>query len=358
MIDTTPEFRPLTVPASLDDAEAADFIEMTRVRNLVYREINGDADDDLRPDELLPHYRPAPDELRFVWVVIYEGRIVGRVGLDLPLEPGSVTAYWLIELLGEVHGRGIGTAAYALIERTARENGRSVLQTYVSHPEAGGERLSAPTGFGSVPADRAARFLGRNGYELKQVERKSVLDLSRASDTVEHLLEHARVAARDYRVVQWTAPTPEAHLDGYAWMKSRMSTDAPAADLEVDEETWDADRVRRNDARYVEARQTLFVTAAQHIETGDLAAFNELMIGSDRTLATHQEDTLVLREHRGHRLGMLVKCAALARWREIAPESPRVVTYNAEENRPMLDINETIGFAPVSYEGAWKKALA
>ncbi|WP_171013158.1 GNAT family N-acetyltransferase [Microbacterium sp. 2FI] len=352
------EFRPLIVPESIDAADAADFLEMVRVRNLIYREISGHDDHAIVADELLPHFAPNEYERRLMWVIVDDGAVIGRAAIDLPLENDSKVGFWLIELLREKWGRGIGSAAYELIELTARENGRSVLQSWAEHPSAPGPRLAPPTGFGEIPDDHAARFYRRHGYTLEQVERNSAFDLAAPFDTVERLLAEAVEAADGYRVVQWFAPTPAEFVDGYAWMKSRMVTDAPSADLEFDEETWDAARIAEHDAKYTDSGRTIQVTAAQHIATGELCAFNELVVGKDRTEASHQEDTLVLKEHRGHKLGTLVKCAGLLSWRDIAPESPRVMTYNAEENRPMLDINEAIGFAPIAYEGAWKKVLS
>ena len=351
------ELRPLTIPASIEDSDAAEFIEMVRVRNLVYREISGHDDHRIAADELLPVYQPSEHERRLTWTVWTEGRMVGRIGVDLPLEGDSALAFWLIELVHDAWGRGIGSLAYELVERIARENGRSVLQSFAEHPDAPGPRLKAPTGFGSIPKDHVARFLLRHGYTLEQVERNSALDLQGAFENVERLLAEATAASTGYRLVQWFAPTPPEFVDGYAWMKSRMATDAPSAGLQFDEETWDAARIARHDSIYTDAGRPLLVTAAQHMGTGELCAFNELVIGNDRTEASHQEDTLVLRDHRGHKLGTLVKCAGLLRWRRFAPLSPRIITYNAEENRPMLDINEAIGFVPIAYEGAWKKVL-
>lgn len=352
------EFRPLTIPASLATADADEFREFVAVRNAIYREIAGNDDDAVTAEELLPHYRPDPEEIRHVWVVRSDGEMVGRVGVDIPLEEGSRGAFWLIELLAAHQGRGIGSAAYPIIERTAREHGRTVLQSWAQHPDAPGARLEPPTGFGSIPDDRAARFYRRNGYSLEQIERQSALELRASAPVLERLRAEAEAASAGYRVIQWQVPTPADRADGYAWMKSRMSTDTPTGALEFDEEVWDAARIRRSDQRIIDGGRTMLVTVAQHIDSGDLVAFNELLIGGEPTAPTEQQDTLVLREHRGHRLGQLVKCAALQTWTaDIAPRSPKVITYNAEENRPMLDINERIGFVPVAYNGAWKKVL-
>lgn len=358
MKTSTVELRQLTIPTTLDDPNATDFIEMIRVRNEVYQEIAGNDDDSVEAAAMLPAFQPDPDQQRTTWVAVVGDEFVGRVAVDLPLEDGSTVAFWLIELLRKVHGQGIGSAGYRLVEEHAVANGRSVLQSYASHPEVAGPRLASPTGFGSIPEDRAARFYARNGYTLEQIERKSVLDLTTCGATVDALFEQARAASSQYEVVQWLLPTPDEHLADYAWMKSRMSTDAPSAAMEFDEEAWDEERVRRADQRLLNGGWQVLVTAARHLDSGRLVAFNELAAppGADRP--TDQHDTLVLKEHRGHKLGLLVKTAGLQRWREVAPQATKVITYNAEENRPMLDINEALGFVPDSYGGGWKKTLA
>lgn len=185
-----------------------------------------------------------------------------------------------------------------------------------------------------------------------------MLPLAGAEAHIDALFDEAVAASSGYDVLQWVAPMPAEYREQFAWLKSRMSTDAPSADMEYDEEAWDAARVERAEAKHLEGGLTMLLTVARHIESGTLVAFNELVLPTDATRPTDQWDTLVLKEHRGHKLGLLVKTAGLRKWREIAPESPKVITYNAEENRPMLDINEYIGFAADAYNGAWKSTLS
>lgn len=355
------ELRPLRIPTSLDAPDAADFLAMVDVRNEIYREISDNDDEAASPGQLLPNFQPDPDNDKRSWVVDVDEEIVGRLIIDIPAEAGSTVAYWTLELLERVQGRGIGAALHAVVEDVAREAGRTVLESWAEHPEpASGvavDRLRPPTGFGEIPLDRPARYYRRHGHTLEQVDRKSVLEIEQALPAVERLLADAVAHSHGYRIEQWSPPTPAAFRESFAWAKSRMSTDAPAAGLEIDEEVWDVERLARHDARFVESGLTVLVTVAVHEETGAVVAFNELSSGIDSAATTQQMDTLVLREHRGHRLGQLVKCAGILRWHELMPDSPRILTWNAEENRPMLSINEAIGFTPAAYIGAWKKIL-
>ena len=177
---------------------------MVRLRNLVYAEISGHDDSSMPADELLPLYQPKPEVIRFAWIAVLDGEVVGRVGLDLPQEDGAQTAAWLIELRRWVWGRSIGQAAFALVEQTARAHGRTIIQAWAEHPASDGPRLSAPTGFGSVPEDHAARFLLASGCTLEQIVRVSALELADVRPHLASLLAEAEEAAKGYRAVQWT----------------------------------------------------------------------------------------------------------------------------------------------------------
>lgn len=355
----TATLRPLVLPARADAADADAFREYAEVRNIALQQLTGRDDEHMEPSALLPLLRSDADLDRRQWSIVEHDETVGVAVLNIVADDGGRTAFFTINLLQSTWGRGIGSAALAHIEATARSEGVRKLLLWTEHADHGEERLASPVGVGSIPRDHHARFLLRHGFALEQVERVSTLALTAESMRhVEMLRDAAAEHATGYRVVHWMLPTPPEHVDGYARMKQRMSTDVPGADLDMPEEHWDTARVARHDARHLDRGNTVLVTAAQQAATGELCAFNELSIGRRPEATTHQEDTLVLSSHRGHRLGMLVKTSGLLRWSAQHPLSPRVITFNAEENRPMLSINEALGFTAIAYEGAWRKDLS
>lgn len=348
---------PLIIPTSLEAPDAGDFRAFGELNRLVCDDETGLPDLAPTAAQMLPSWQDSTDSLRRGFVARRGEDIVGMVTSTYAQEEGSRAAEFDI-LVRTVHtGTGVAERLLAVAEDDAREHGRDVLQTWTLHRAITTENMLVPrTGWGAIPRTPLAALLERNGYALEQVERNSELDLQGDRAPLERALADAlAVAGSDYRLVVWELPTPPALRDGYAEVLSRLVTDAPSGGMEFDAETWDAARVVRRDARMTSAGQLVSVAAVEHVPSGALVAYNELVIGEDRSGVTHQFGTLVSADHRGHRLGMVVKCANLLRWREAAPLSPRVSTFNAEENRPMLAINEALGFRAVSYGAAWQK---
>lgn len=350
----------LVVPERLDSPAAAGFHAMVQIGN---RQAELDAGiDDLSEtaEELLPSWRDQTDRSQRGFLASNDGEIVGAAFVSTANEEGATSAEIGVMVEPAHWGNGVEDALLERVERAVSELGRTSVQTWTLHPATSSARMLTPTtGWGRVATTALSDLLIANGYVLEQVERNSILPLGGALTLAEEKLSAATAfAGDDYRIVSWTLPTPEHLHDGYADVLSRMATDAPSGDLDIDEEVWDGDRVVRHDQSIIDGGQLLAVAAVEHVPTGRLVAFNELVIGADRAGVTHQFNTLVVKEHRGKRLGMIVKCANLLRWRDIAPLSPKISTFNAEENRPMLDINEAIGFVPASYAGAWQKKLS
>ena len=349
---------PVVVPGSVDDGDAEDFVTLIDLRNADTRRVRGNDDHRFEPAQALPYWQDQTDWRIEAYLVRVAGEVVASCSAEFGLEPGATAGGMNMRVREDMWGQGIGSELIPFLESRIRAEGRVTAQGWTEHPESAGERVTAATGAGSVPADHVARFLVRHGFVLEQAFRNSRLDIATAIDVVSALTDEARTAAgADYRTVSWEMPTPPEFIDDYAWMKSRMSTDAPNGELDVAEEVWDRGRVERLDAKDDAGGFRRFTTAAQHVPTGRLVAFTDLYVRPGVSSVARQDDTLVVREHRGHRLGMLVKGELMLHLHDALPDTTTVETFNAEENRNMLAINETMGFTPVLYAGEWQKRL-
>jgi GNAT superfamily N-acetyltransferase len=350
----------IVVPEALDSPDAGPFLEMVRIANAVCVADAGHDYLNETAEEVLGFWQDQSDWTQIGFAVRSEDRVIGAVKIMISNQDDVSAIEFDLMVDPPYREQGAEQALLAVVEDEARRRGIATIQSWTLHrPDTGGPRIVPPTGFGGIPAeDRQTVFLHENGFTLEQVERNSVFDLHGSFEIVEQkLVDAVARAGEDYRLIMWTSPTPQQHLEGFAEVLARMSTDAPAGGLVIDEQHWDAARVQRRDARLRAQGLTVSVACVEHVPSGVIAAYNELVIAEPRA-ATQQYGTLVLKDHRGHRLGTIVKCANLLRWRELMPLSPRVSTFNAEENRHMLDINESIGFVPASYAGAWMKVLS
>ncbi|MER3389147.1 MAG: GNAT family N-acetyltransferase [Microcella sp.] len=354
------EITEVSIPERLDAPDAGDFVAAIDVRNTVNAHDSGTRDDVRPADELLPGWRKQEFEPKRMLVARLDGRIVCRGVAEFRLGEATDTAWLHVEVLPEVRGRGVGRAMAEQLEQLARDEGRTKAIVYAPSWRAGGERLTAPTGFGHVPADsRETRLLLSLGYRLEQVERGSRLRLPVAPSLLDALLEDASAAAgADYRVHLWGAYTPAEWREDICHLLTRMSIDAPSAGLEEAEDPWTVERLLADEREEADGPRTPFVAAVEHVPSGRLAGFTELIAPAERDRPVDQEDTIVLVEHRGRRLGMLLKAANLAQLERLRPGHPAVLTYNAEENRHMLAVNKALGFTPFVYEGAWRKDLS
>lgn len=113
---------------------------------------------------------------------------------------------------------------------------------------------------------------------------------------------------------------PEGWLENRALLARRISTDAPMGDLDLDEEDWDADRVREQWARGRAQGRRSVESVARHLKSDRLVGFTDLMISAATPNLGYQADTLVLRE-------------------------------------PMLRVNRELGFVVTGYTHEWQKRL-
>jgi GNAT superfamily N-acetyltransferase len=352
------EVEEFEIPRAVGAEGWDDFVLMCDMRNAIEAIAVGGAQLAFPAEELLPRWQD-PHEPRRLFLARIDGRIVGRGIYEHAPEPRDPLGWMTVEVLPEFRRRGVGHAIFDAMDGIARDDGRLTYQSGFLSRQVPGRRIKSPTGYGSVPArDDGVRFALGLGFALEQVQRMSSLPLPVSpSILAAHRAKAEKAVGPDYRVVRWEGSTPEKREEDLATLRNRMATDAPAGALEVREETWTVERVRDQDELEAQSPRSLLISAVEFVPSGRLVAFNELWRPAELDRPVMQRDTLVLSEHRGRRLGMLVKIDNIQALAETHPGHPAITTENAEENHNMLAVNEAVGFVAFAYESAWRKVL-
>lgn len=269
------------------------------------------------------------------------GALVGAARVDLPLRDNLDVAYLELAVPGSRRRRGVGTALLRAACDLAEREGRTRLLVEVAVPLA-------------ADVDRwpGTAFAARSGFSLGVADVRRELPLPPDAGLLADLRALAAPRAQGYRweVVRGVP----AHRDAaaIAELSSRMVSEAPQDDLVLQDEDVDAGRVLEEHQRSAALGRTTWVALARGVD-GTTAGYSVLARSEHEPDVLHQEDTLVLPEHRGHRLGLLLKIDCLERaladgraegW---APALRAVRTYNAASNGPMVAVNEAMGFRPV-----------
>jgi GNAT superfamily N-acetyltransferase len=236
--------------------------------------------------------------------------------------------------------RGLGSRLLDLAVDFAREHDRTAITTGTWAGTAGIDFLGA----------RGFTTAGQHLYAVRR------LDLHEDADRFDRLhAEASAAAAGDYELLHVAGPAPEELLPGLVALHEAIN-DAPA-DEGQEPDVWDADRVRSYDASMASRHQTTYRVLARHVPTGEWAGMSLLCVDEFSPGVAFQEDTNVVRAHRGHRLGLLMKCDMLRWVRAERPEVSATDTWNATDNHHMIAVNERLGARVIATNVGYRRQL-
>ena len=256
-------------------------------------------------------------------------------------DDGTVAGYYRMSLpdLENLNRATGGPTVHPAVRR--RGIGRELLRHEGERAAAHGRSLfSAAASDGSAGA-AFARAVGAQP-DLEEVRRIQYLR-EIPPGTIAALRASAEKAAAGYSLVSWIGDVPAEYRGPLAQVLNAFN-DAPHGESE-EPKVWDADRVRDRTGFLTRAGLMRdYNVAAISDSTGEMAAFSEVIVDPESPAWGFQQLTAVIRWHRGHRLGLLVKTAMLELLASAEPQLECIETGNAAVNEHMIAINEQLGY--------------
>lgn len=264
-------------------------------------------------------------------------RVVGVASYQLPQVENLRMVHLDLIVHPDHRRRGIGTQLLEEVYAIARRHDRSLIEVHTvrTHPDG-------------VARDEAGyEYLTHRGHQPGATDIRSRCLLADHAADAKAILAEAWTHADGYSLVQWRDAVPEDLIDDVAALQSRLMLDAPTGDLAVDQQVYDAGRVRRQETSELGRGYHWYSTAARHDATGRIVARTKLAFEANDNTHARQRTTIVEPAHRGRRLGLLVKAANHTYTQSNEPTVRAVDAWNAEANTPMRAVNTTLGFHPV-----------
>jgi len=240
------DIRPIDLLDPDQEGAARDWIG---VHGSVQRELFGDRGSEWTLEEIRGFHQSSTSR-RVAFAAWADGRLVGAVEVRMPLADNLDLALVWLSVHPQHRRRGVGRALLRAGESAASANGRRTLMGETEWPEG--------------RSDESERFARQHGYSVGQTMLRSSMALPADRDALAALA----AADDDYTVETFVDHIPEAWLEDRAVLQQRMSTDAPLDDLALEEEAWNAERLRETFARTLASGRRVVESAARHVPTG------------------------------------------------------------------------------------------
>jgi GNAT superfamily N-acetyltransferase len=266
-----------------------------------------------------------------------DGQPVGCCVLGLPTRENVTLAECRVAVVPERRRAGSGTELLAHCVALARAAGRVRLA---------GEVIDESPGAAFAGAAGARPGIAFEFRDLAVDPHDPALR-SRLAD----LRAEAAARSAGYTVLRWAGATPEEYMDGSVRLSAAM-VDMPT-DAGVEVPIWDASRIRAFEDGILASGRGLYTVAARHEVTGHIVAITQVTLDAARGGWARQGITAVLPEHRGHRLGLLVKLEMVDVLMQLVPDLRHILTRNAGANEHMVAINERLGYQLRSVRRDW-----
>lgn len=310
----------------------------------------------------------------------WQGRLVGRAEVRLPLIVDTRNALIFLAVDPDYETGGVGSELLAAAESVAQSEARRVMVIHSEHPGPqdiqGDGRIgsatgtlpivdpeawiSAADGSGRLPvANRQTRFATRFGYELQTVSDVSriLLPLDPQDHVRLNAEVHAHPGAGDYQIHTWLGSAPQVWLDSLARLHERIPSDSFVPPRLWAEEPWDADRVRRTEALRAENGDISLMSVVEHVPTGELVGMTEVVLPGAEASIGFQDETVVLRDHRGRRLGLRLKLANLATLEQRMPNVHSIYVWAHSGNLRMNWVNRRLGAQILGRSAVWSRRV-